>query len=55
VLEAGRTGHWSLTGMQERAKRIGGSLKISSAAGAGTELELSIPRAFQLSSSAPPA
>jgi signal transduction histidine kinase len=55
VLEAGRTGHWGLTGMRERAKRIGGSLKISSAAGAGTELELSIPRAFQLSSSAPPA
>jgi signal transduction histidine kinase len=49
VLDAGREGHWGLTGMRERAKRIGGSLKISSAASAGTEIELSIPSAFQFS------
>jgi PAS domain S-box-containing protein len=46
VLDAGREGHWGLAGMRERANRIGGSLKISSGASAGTELELSIPGAF---------
>jgi signal transduction histidine kinase len=43
VLGAGRTGHWGLTGMQERAMRIGGLLKISSSATAGTEVQLSVP------------
>jgi signal transduction histidine kinase/ligand-binding sensor domain-containing protein len=44
VLRAGgRTGHWGLTGMRERAKRIGGQLEIWSETGAGTEVELSIP------------
>ena len=49
VLDAGREGHWGLTGMRERARRIGGSLKISSSANVGTELELSVPEAFQFS------
>ena len=51
VLDAGREGHWGLTGMRERAARIGGLLKISSNASAGTEIKLSIPRdvAFQAS------
>jgi signal transduction histidine kinase len=51
VLESGRDGHWGLTGMRERATRIGGQLEISSSAGAGTEVQLSIPSgvAFQLS------
>jgi PAS domain S-box-containing protein len=50
VLQAGRDGHWGLTGMRERAARIGGLLKISSSATAGTEVSLSIPSgvAFQL-------
>ena len=50
VLDAGREGHWGLTGMRERAMRIGGLLKISSSATAGTEIQLSIPSdvAFQL-------
>ena len=43
VLSAGRAGHWGLTGMQERAMRIGGLLKISSSAIAGTEVQLSVP------------
>ena len=49
VLDAGREGHWGLTGMRERAARIGGLLKISSNASAGTEIKLSIPSdvAFQ--------
>jgi signal transduction histidine kinase len=51
VLDLGREGHWGLAGMRERATRLGGSLKISSAASVGTDVELSIPSsvAFQLS------
>ncbi|MBV9226363.1 MAG: hypothetical protein JOY85_20205, partial [Acidobacteriaceae bacterium] len=46
VLEAGgRTGHWGLTGMRERAKAMGGQLEIWSNPGAGTEVELCIPAA----------
>jgi signal transduction histidine kinase/ligand-binding sensor domain-containing protein len=43
VLEAGREGHWGLPGMRERAERIGGTLRVWSRAGAGTEVELSVP------------
>jgi signal transduction histidine kinase/ligand-binding sensor domain-containing protein len=39
----GRTGHYGLTGMRERARQIGAKLSIWSGAGAGTEIELSIP------------
>ncbi|HMD48818.1 MAG TPA: ATP-binding protein, partial [Bryobacteraceae bacterium] len=41
--DGGRAGHWGLQGMRERAKRIGAELRFWSAAGAGTEAELSIP------------
>jgi signal transduction histidine kinase/streptogramin lyase len=49
VLRAGRDGHWGLSGMRERAQRIGASLKVWSRAGAGTEVELLVPNhvAFQ--------
>ncbi|HEX4165839.1 MAG TPA: hypothetical protein VHZ55_10240, partial [Bryobacteraceae bacterium] len=40
---AGRAGHWGLLGMRERAKRIGARLDFWSGAGAGTEVELSVP------------
>ena len=52
VLDTGRAGHWGLTGMRERAERIGALLKISSSPTAGTEIKLSIPNdiAFQSSS-----
>jgi len=43
VLEAGRDGHWGLSGMRERAERMGARLKVWSHAGAGTEVELSVP------------
>jgi signal transduction histidine kinase len=44
VLEAGaREGHWGLPGVHERAKRIGGRLKLWSELGAGTEAELTVP------------
>jgi signal transduction histidine kinase len=36
-------GHYGLRGMPERAKLIGGKLAVWSEAGAGTEVELSIP------------
>ncbi|HTZ59816.1 MAG TPA: ATP-binding protein [Acidobacteriaceae bacterium] len=43
VLETGRDGHWGLPGMRERARRIGGALKVSSRKGAGTEVDLRVP------------
>jgi signal transduction histidine kinase len=43
VLRAGREGHWGLSGMHERAERIGARLKVRSRPAAGTEVELSIP------------
>lgn len=44
VLQSGREDHWGLAGMQERAKRIDAKFKVSSRGGAGTEIELSVPR-----------
>jgi len=43
VLHSGRDGHWGLSGMRERAERIGGSLKVSSSAASGTEVDLRVP------------
>jgi signal transduction histidine kinase len=43
VLRAGRAGHFGLSGMRERAKRIGAVLTLRSRPGAGTELELVLP------------
>ena len=43
VLQTGRDGHWGLSGMRERADRIGASLHVMSNASAGTEVELSVP------------
>jgi signal transduction histidine kinase len=42
VLRSGRCGHWGLSGMRERAQRMGGKFKILSRAGGGTEVELSV-------------
>lgn len=39
----GRAGHWGLTGMRERAARIGGRLTIESQASIGTTIRLRIP------------
>jgi signal transduction histidine kinase/ligand-binding sensor domain-containing protein len=44
-LSAGRSGHWGLTGMRERAGQIGAELNLWSEVGAGTELELRVPGA----------
>jgi signal transduction histidine kinase len=35
-------GHWGLTGMRERAESIAGTLRVWSAVGTGTEIELTI-------------
>jgi signal transduction histidine kinase len=44
VVRAGRReGHWGLSGMRERAERIGARFKVLSSASAGTEIELSVP------------
>jgi signal transduction histidine kinase len=53
VLLSGREGHWGLSGMKERAERIGGKLRVLSRAVAGTEVELSVPGqiAFEFPSS----
>lgn len=44
VFQVGRReGHWGLPGMRERAKRFGGQVHIWAEAGAGTEIELTVP------------
>jgi signal transduction histidine kinase len=49
VLRSGREGHWGLPGMRERSEKIGARLSVLTAAGAGTEIGLTIPggAAFQ--------
>lgn len=43
ILQSGRTGHWGLAGMRERAKRMNARINIWSRHAAGTEIELSVP------------
>jgi signal transduction histidine kinase/ligand-binding sensor domain-containing protein len=53
VERGGRSGHWGLPGIRERAKQIGAELTVWSELGAGTEVELGIPGsvAYELSPS----
>lgn len=53
VLRAGRDGHWGLSGMRERAERIGARLKVRSRAAAGTEVELTVPARVAFRNQAP--
>jgi signal transduction histidine kinase len=41
--DGGRPGHWGISGMRERAERIGAQLAFWSEAGAGTEVQLTVP------------
>ena len=43
--QGGRSDHWGLQGMRERARRIGANLELWSRPGAGTEVELKVPAA----------
>ena len=51
ILKQGRSGHYGLAGMRERADRIGGKLDVCSRPGAGTEIQLSIPGAIAFGTS----
>jgi signal transduction histidine kinase/ligand-binding sensor domain-containing protein len=51
TLEEGRSGHYGLPGMRERAAQIGGKLTIWSELGAGTEIDLSVPGSIAYSRS----
>jgi signal transduction histidine kinase len=46
VLQLERDSHWGLLGMTERAKTIGGQLRVWSRRGAGTEVEISVADRF---------
>lgn len=43
ILKAGRDGHFGLTGMRERAERMGARLQVFSRPSNGTEVELTVP------------
>jgi signal transduction histidine kinase len=43
TVEARRSGHYGIAGMQERAERLGGTMSIRSLVGEGTEVNLSVP------------
>jgi signal transduction histidine kinase len=43
MLRSGRDGHWGLSGMDERAERMGAKLRVLSRPREGTEVELCIP------------
>jgi len=46
VLAAGGIpGHWGMTGMRERAQKLGSRLMLRSGSGSGTDVELEIPAA----------
>ena len=45
LAHGGVPGHWGMTGMRERAQRLGARLMVRSGAGSGSEVELDIPAA----------
>jgi hypothetical protein len=53
VLQSGRDGHWGLSGMRERAERIGAKFKVLSSAAQGTQVELTVPSRVGFESSPP--
>jgi ligand-binding sensor domain-containing protein/signal transduction histidine kinase len=53
VLREGRTGHFGLAGMRERAGRIGGNLDVWSELESGTEVEMTVPASIAYTASRP--
>ena len=43
LMKGGRDGHWGLAGIRERAERFGARVDFWSEAGAGTEVQLTVP------------
>ncbi len=43
LAEGGRSGHWGLSGMRERARQIGATLTLRSEPAAGTEVSVHVP------------
>ena len=43
IVDEGRTGHYGLPGMRERARAMGGRLDVWTGKGTGTEIELTVP------------
>lgn len=52
ILDAGREGHWGLSGMRERARKISANLDILSRLDEGTKVELSVPNQIAFETSA---
>jgi signal transduction histidine kinase len=42
IVETGKAGHWGLSGMRERANRVGAELNVWSGPNVGTEIDLTI-------------
>jgi signal transduction histidine kinase/ligand-binding sensor domain-containing protein len=55
TLNLRRSGHFGITGMHERAERLGGSLSIRSLVGKGTEVNLSVPGSIVYQDDLPPS
>lgn len=53
ILQAGRVGHWGLSGMRERSEHIQSVLKLRSRLGTGTEIELTVPGVIAFGRSSP--
>lgn len=51
--KGGIPGHWGMTGMRERAQKLGVRLMVRSGMGSGTDVELDIPAAVAYRDSAP--
>lgn len=53
--KGGRSGHWGLPGMRERATGLGAQLHVWSESGAGTEIELAVPASVAYVAPTPPS
>lgn len=43
--DGGLSGHWGMSGMRERARKLGATLHLRSGPGSGTEVDLQVPGA----------